>query len=320
MYMPFKDEILEAISKVIESENLSSLHGTEVRKFEKKIAKIVGTKYAVAVNSGTSALHLALKGLLIRPGDEVIVPNLTFMATASAVKMCGAKPILVDTIKDGYSINPVLIRRKITDKTKAIIAVHLAGIPALMDKINEIAMEYNVAVVEDACQALGSEYLGTPVGNWSDVGCFSFYGSKIIPIGEGGMLVTNDPGIYQMAYRLRNHGRVAQKQRIGFIGYNYRMPEVCGAIGNVVVRHFDYLKDWYRGKHKIMAEVVWSENKPRIPEGSDIISTYIPRIHSEDLKIRKFYKPLNSLFPFFSDESFPCSTYMWKRTEKIWLD
>jgi len=302
---------------------LSSLHGPEVRKFEKKLAKKIGVKYAVAVNSGTSALQIALRCLYIGEGDEVIVPNMTFMATASAVKIVGAEPVLVDIVQDGLSIDPDEIRKKITDKTKAIIPVHLAGVPALMDKINEIAMEYNLHVIEDACQALGSKYMGQSVGTISDIGCFSFYPSKLITTGEGGMLVTNDGGLYQMACMLRNHGRVKQKQRASFVGYNYRMPEICAAMGNVYMRHFDYLVDFYKKKFCIGIDNLRETNFiiPKIPEGAEVVSTYIPFCTPfDDLKIKSFYKPLNNIYPFCSSEDFPNSNWIWNRTDKYWLD
>lgn len=212
--------------------NWISSSGKYVGQFEDLFADYCGSRYAVAASSGTTALHLALLALGIGPGDEVIVPSLTFIATANAVTYTGAKAIFVDSETDTWNIDPKLIEKAITPNTKAIIPVHLYGHPADMDPILEIARKYKLAVIEDAAEAHGAQYKGKKVGSMGDIGVFSFYGNKIITTGEGGMIVTDSPDIAERVRLFRDHGMLPSKRYWHTVlGYNYRLTNIQAAIG-----------------------------------------------------------------------------------------
>ncbi len=220
---------------------ISSLGGY-VEKFEKGFSKFCQTKYAVSVNSGTSALHLALVSLGIGKGDEVIIPSFTMVSTANAVVYQGAKPVLVDSENKTFGIDPDKIEKKITKKTKAIIVVHIYGHPARMDEILKIARKYKLYVIEDAAEAHGAEYKGKKVGSIGDVGCFSFYGNKIITTGEGGMLVTGNKRLKEKAEYLRD--LAFSKERHFWhkeLGFNYRMSNLQAAVGFAQLEKIKYL-------------------------------------------------------------------------------
>lgn len=222
---------LKYLTKCIKTNWISSLGGY-VTRFEEDFGKFVGTKHAISTSSGTTALHLALAALGIGKDDEVIVPDLTFVATANAVSYTGAKPVFVDASHDTWNIDPRYIEKKITKRTKAIIAVHLYGHSADMDPILAIAKSHGLFVIEDAAEAHGAEYKGSKVGSLSDIGCFSFYGNKIITTGEGGIVVTNNADIEKRVKMLRDHA-MSQDQVYWHeaIGYNYRMTNIQAAIG-----------------------------------------------------------------------------------------
>jgi perosamine synthetase len=219
----------------VQSGWVSSL-GTYIQRFEEEFAAFCGTSYAVATSNGTTALHLALAVLGIGPGDEVIVPTLSFVATANAVAYTGAKPVFVDSEPYTWNINPELIRKKITPRTKAIIPVHLYGHPADMKPILEIAAQGDghseLFVIEDAAEAHGALYNGRRVGSLGCLNAFSFYGNKIITTGEGGMLTTSDESLAQSARFLRDHAMSPEKRYWHpQIGYNYRLTNIQAALG-----------------------------------------------------------------------------------------
>ncbi|MBI3036856.1 DegT/DnrJ/EryC1/StrS family aminotransferase [Candidatus Woesearchaeota archaeon] len=219
------------VLECIRSSWISSL-GKFIPEFEEKFAKFCGTKYGVSVMNGTVALQLALAALGIKNGDEVIMPDLTFVATANAVMHAGAKPVFVDAEQDTWNIDTEKIAAAITKKTKAIIPVHLYGHPCNMDAVMKIAEERNLLVIEDAAEAHGAEYKGKKAGSIGNVGCFSFYGNKILITGEGGMCVTNDKKLSERMHFLKDHAM--DKERRYFhpeIGYNFRMTNVQAAIG-----------------------------------------------------------------------------------------
>jgi perosamine synthetase len=217
-----------------------SSQGRFVTEFENAFAKYCGVKYGVATSSGTTALHLSLACLNIRPGDEVIVPTLTFIATANPVSYCGAKPVFVDSSSDTWNLDPDALKKAITRNTRAIIPVHLYGHPAQMDEILTIADRHGLYVIEDACEAHGAEYKHRKVGSLGDIACFSFYGNKIITTGEGGMLVTNDRAVAEKAMILRDHGMSRKKKYWHpYLGFNYRMTNLQAALG---VAQMDRLK------------------------------------------------------------------------------
>lgn len=232
-----KEEIA-AVTGVLESGMLAQ--GEVVEEFEDKFAAYIGTDYAIATNSGTSALHTALAAQGIKEGDEVITTAFSFFATASCVLMQNATPVFVDIDPKTYNIDPALIEAKISDRTKAIIPVHLYGQPCEMREIMDIAKANNLAVIEDAAQAHGAEYKAKKVGAIGDIGVFSFYSTKNIITGEGGMITTDDEEIAERAKLIRNHGQ-SRRYFHDCLGYNYRMTNIAAAIGLVQLNKIDTL-------------------------------------------------------------------------------
>jgi len=242
------DEEIEAVTKVLKSKWLSM--GPVTQKFEKEFADYLGVKHAFGVSSGTAALHIALKALGIEEGDEVILPSLTFVATANSVLYCGAKPIFADiTSLNNFNISPDDILEKITNKTKAITVVHYGGYPCDMDAIMEIAKAHNLKVIEDAAHAPGAEYKGKKCGTIGDIGCFSFFANKNLVTGEGGMIVTNDDALAEKIRIMRSHGMTtltwdrhkghAHSYDVVDMGFNYRINEMASAIGLVQLKRLD---------------------------------------------------------------------------------
>ncbi len=230
----------EYVNECISTGWISS-NGRFIAAFEEAFANYCGVKHAVAVNNGTTALHLALVGLDLEPGDEVIVPALTYIASANAVSYCGAKPIFVDSAGPTFNLDPVDVAKKITAKTKAIMPVHLYGHPVDMDPIRIIAADAKLFIVEDAAEAVGATYKGRKTGGLGDVGVFSFFGNKIITTGEGGMVTTNDDVIASRLRLFRNQGMDPQRRYwFPVIGYNYRMTNVAAAIGLGQLERIDH--------------------------------------------------------------------------------
>jgi len=209
-----------------------SANGRFVHEFEEKFADFCGVKYALACCNGTMTLHLALKALGIGPGDEVVMPTLTYIATANSVAYCGATPVFADSEEDTWNIDCADLERKITKRTKAIMPVHLYGLSANMGAIMAIAEKYNLYVVEDAAEAHGAMWNGKRVGSIGHMGSFSFFGNKIITSGEGGMLTTNDEELYAKLKLLRAQGVDPNKRYWhSVVGYNYRMTNMQAAVG-----------------------------------------------------------------------------------------
>ena len=227
----FDEHEIELLNECIITGWVSSA-GAFVTKFEDMVASYCGTKYAVSCSSATSGLHLALLAHNIGPGDEVIVPSLSFIATANAVTYTGATPVFVDSQRSTWNIDPDLISAAITSKTKAIMPVHLYGHPADMDLINHIAKRHNLIVIEDAAEAQGAKYKKQMVGSLADVAVFSYFGNKIITTGEGGMIVTDDEQIAEKCRVLRDHG-MSKDRRYWHevVGYNYRLTNMQAALG-----------------------------------------------------------------------------------------
>lgn len=226
--------------------------GKYVAEFEALFAQTCGVRYGVATMNGTTALHLLLESMHLRPGDEVIVPNLTFVATANAVRMCGATPVFADVDPFHWTLDLESAAAHITSRTRGIIAVHLYGHPADMDRINMLAQANGLWVVEDAAEAIGATYKGRPVGALADAAIFSFYGNKTITCGEGGMVVTNREDLMQRMYLLRGQ---AQSPTVRYyhteLGYNYRMTDLQAAIGLAQVEQLT--------QHLACRELVWRE-------------------------------------------------------------
>ncbi|HUX70816.1 MAG TPA: DegT/DnrJ/EryC1/StrS family aminotransferase [Cellulomonadaceae bacterium] len=229
------------VNECIDSTWISSV-GHFITDFEVAFAKVAGCKHVVATNNGTTALHLALSAIGIGPGDEVIVPTLTYIATANAVMYCGATPVFVDVEPDTMNVDPEDVENRITPRTKAIIPVHLYGHPADMTAIAEIAARHGLVVVEDAAEAHGAQVDGRPVGSLGHVGVFSFFGNKIVTTGEGGAVTTDDDALAQRLRLLRGQG-MDPERRYWFpeIGFNYRMTNIAAAIGLAQLERIEHM-------------------------------------------------------------------------------
>jgi dTDP-4-amino-4,6-dideoxygalactose transaminase len=226
-----KEEI-DAVVKVLKSGILTSGLGAgpKVVEFENAFAKYVKAKHAVALNSGTAALHSALAAAGVKAGNEVILPSFTFVATAEVVVFNRAKPVFVDINPETYTISPRAVEKTITKKTKAIMPVDLYGMPADVQPIREIADKHGLKIIEDAAQAHGAAYKGKPPGAFADAACWSFYGSKNMTTGEGGMMTTNSAEIAEIPRYIRSHGEKKKYESL-MLGHNYHMPEMAAAIG-----------------------------------------------------------------------------------------
>jgi dTDP-4-amino-4,6-dideoxygalactose transaminase len=238
-YLSIKDEIDEAIQRVISKS--AFILGEEVEAFEEEYARFCGAKYCVGVASGTAALHLALIACGIGSGDEIITTPFTFIATAEAISHCGARPVFVDINPKNYNIDPAKIEAVITERTTAIIPVHLYGQPADMDPILAIAHRHGLKVIEDAAQAHGAKYKGKQTGTLGDAACFSFYpGKNLGAYGDGGAVVTNDAEIARRVHLFRDHGRESKYEHLE-IGYGERLDGLQAAILKAKLRH---LEEW----------------------------------------------------------------------------
>jgi len=236
-YQTIRVEVRAALEAVCESTAFAQ--GPPTKDFERDFAAYCGVSYCVSLNSGTSALHLALRCLDIGPGDEVITVPFTFIATAWAISYVGARPVFVDIDPARRTLNPAQLEAAITSRTKAIIPVHLYGMPAEMSAILAIAGKHGIPVVEDAAQAHGARYQGRRVGQFGGLACFSFYpGKNLGAYGEGGALVTNDEAIADRARRLRDHGQ-RQRYHHDELGYNYRMDSFQAAVLKIKLKHLD---------------------------------------------------------------------------------
>jgi dTDP-4-amino-4,6-dideoxygalactose transaminase len=245
-YGSIKAEIDEAIARVLQSTEF--ILGEEVERFENAFADYCEVKHAIGLSSGTDALHLALVACGVGPGDEVIAPTFTFIATAEAISMCGATPVFVDVDADTLNMDPSLFQGAITEKTRAVIPVHLYGQPAEMESILQIARANNLYVIEDAAQAHGARFRGTRAGTLGDIGCFSFYpGKNLGAYGDGGAVVTNRDGPAGRIRMLRNHGRREKYEHLE-VGYGNRLDAIQAAILNAKLPHLD---DWIRARVRI---------------------------------------------------------------------
>lgn len=305
--------------------NWISSQGRFIPLFETKFAKYCNVKYAVATSNGTSALHLALVALGIGPGDEVIVPALTFIASANCVIYTASRPVLCDSEEKTWNINPDKIENLVTERTKAIIPVHLYGHPCEMEKINAIAKKHNLLVIEDSAEAIGAEFKGKKTGSLGTVGCFSFYGNKTITTGEGGMMVTNSKDIYEKALILRDHGM--SKERRYFhpvIGFNYRMTNLQAGVGVAQMGKIDKLVEEKREIAKLYNKLLkdtpgltlppeepWAKNtywmysllvEKKFPVSRDEL---INLLKKKGIETRPFFIPINLMPPYKGYGKFP---------------
>lgn len=311
------------VKECIDTAWVSSV-GSYVDMFEEKFQEYIGAKRAVVTVNGTAALHLALVTLKIGKGDEVIVPSMTFISPVNTVKYAGAEPVFVDVCRDTYVMDTSKIEELITEKTKAIMPVHIYGHPVNMDEVMRIAEKYNLYVIEDASEALGSEYKGKKVGTIGHIGCFSFNGNKTITTGAGGMMVTNDLSLGERAKFLSNQTKVVCEDK-GFyhpeIGYNYRMPNLLAAFG---VAQLECLEEYLGVKRRnslLYNELLKDIKGITVPiEKKGCLNSYwlysvviedefgmtrnelVEELKNRKIDSRAFFKPVHEMPPFVNDK------------------
>jgi perosamine synthetase len=288
LYIPFLGgNEKKYVNECLDSTWISS-KGKFIKEFEDKFSDYIGVKYATAVSNGTTALHLALETLGITEGDEVIVPTFTYIASVSSILYTGATPVFVDSLETTWQMDPEDVKKKITKKTKAIMVVHLYGQICDMGAIMKIANEHNLFVIEDCAEAFGSKFKGKCAGTFGDISTFSFYGNKTITTGEGGMVVSNDYYMYDRAYHLKMHGvSTVREYWHDVIGYNYRMTNICAAIGLAQLERADEILK----KKRNIAEL-YNKNLAGLPvqphkESKDTVhSFWMYSIMTENVKLR----------------------------------
>lgn len=317
---------IQYVTDAVKSGWISSI-GHYVNKFEADFAKYCDRKFGVAVSNGTVALHLALLALGIKEGDEVIVPNITFIATSNAVTYVGAKTVLVDIDSKTWNMDPQKIREKITKNTKAIIVVHLYGNPCDMTEISKIAKEHNLKIVEDAAEAHGSLYKGKKCGSFGDISTFSFYGNKTITTGEGGMCLTNDKKLNEKLRLLRGQGMSSKKRYWhDVVGYNYRITNLQSALGCAQLERIDDMVNRKKNNAKLYKQnlstvpwIIFQEETPNSESSHWMFSVLIdPRskykresvlkkLAEKGIETRIIFYPLSDMPPYKSDEKFDVS-------------
>ena len=321
------EEELNNVIEAVKSGWISS-KGTFIEEFERNFSKYCNRKYGVATSNGTVALHLALKALRIEKGDEVIVPDLTFVAVANTVTYCNAKPVFVDSHPDYWCIDPERIEEKVTPRTKAIIPVHLYGHPCDMDAIIDITENHNLYVLEDAAEAHGADYKGKKVGSFGDISCFSFYGNKIITTGEGGMCLTNNEELAEKMRILRDHG-MNQNRRYWYdvIGFNYRMTNLQAAVGVAQLEKLDKFIDKkrqiareYSEELKDLEEKRLITLHPEMPWAKCVYWMYciliednfgmsrdelMKKLEEKEIETRPFFYPVHVMPPHKNNKKFP---------------
>jgi len=300
-YKTIKDEVNPAIQNILD--NTAFILGKSVLQFEKEFGEAHNVKYCIGTSSGTDANHLVLWALGIGPGDEVIIPANTFIATAWGATLCGAKPVFVDCHPESYNIDPAKVEAAITMKTKAIVAVHLYGQAADMDALNVIAKKHDVILVEDAAQAHLAEYNGKRIGGLSKASSFSFYpGKNLGAYGEAGAVVTNDEELAKKIAQLREHGQSEKYYHESF-GHNYRMEGIQGAVLNVKLKH---LESWTNGRRKVAAKYkellgnLAELSLPKeLPNHKHVYHLYVVRVNGKSLEVRE--ETRNRLQSFLSE-------------------
>ena len=317
------DQEKRYVNDALDNSEVSSM-GSYVRDFESHYADHCGVKHALATSNGTTALHLALIALGISPGDEVIVPDLTFVATANAVVYCGATPVFVDVDPDYWAMDPEQVNKKITSKTKAIIAVHLYGHPANVQELRSICTLNNLYLIEDAAEAHGAFCFDERVGSLGDINCFSFYGNKILTTGEGGMVTTNSDDLAYLVKQYRDQG-THQDRRYWHpvIGYNYRMTNLSAAVGLAQLERIDeivekkevilqkYKKSLVGAPLKFQVSQPWAKpvnwlTSVVLTSSAPISASRLMVLLSEmEIETRPFFIPMHELPPYLSKESFP---------------
>lgn len=303
-----------------------SANGRFVKAFEERFAEYCGAKYAVSCSNGTVSLHLILLALGVGPGDEVIMPTLTYIATANCVKYCGATPVFVDSEEGTFNMDPSKIEEKITPKTKVIMPVHLYGLSCDMDAIMEVAERHHLWVVEDAAEAHGAMYKGKKVGGFGIAASFSFFGNKVITSGEGGMVTTNDEELYKRMLLLKSQGVSSQKRYWHVVtGYNYRMTNMQAAVGLGQLENISWhisqrkriaaLYEKYIGECRLVKlqevpegfeSVYWMNNvilQPQVKKERDQV---MKEMEDKNIEMRPVFYPMHIMPPFYDENiNFP---------------
>jgi len=324
-----KEELRE-LAESVKAQWISG--GPKLKEFQEKIAKLCQVRHAIGVCNGTQALYVGLKALGIGEGDEVIVPDFTFIASANVVVWAGAKPVFVDVDRRTFNIDPKKIEKAITRKTKAVMPVHIYGQTAEMQEIMRIAKKHKVYVIEDAAQGIGVSYGGKPVGGFGEVGCLSFYADKIMTTGEGGMVLTNDDEIAKRCTILLNQGRTGRGWYIhDYIGYNFRMTDLQAGIGLAQLRKLQKLialrkrvNRWYQKYLADTAEVTFPYIDPkgvnvpfRITILVDSPQELLEYLDKRGIKTARSFYPLH-LQPCYNKRgNFPNSLFAYERLLRL---
>jgi len=320
----------EYVAECMETEWISS-NGRFITAFEKAFADFCGVKHAIATNNGTTALHLALVALGIQPGDEVIVPTLTYIASANSVRYCNAVPVLVDSDKQSMNLDPAKVAAAVTPKTKAIMPVHLYGHPADMDPLREIAEKHKLFIVEDAAEAIGAEYKGKRVGGLGTCATFSFFGNKIITTGEGGMVTTDDDELAAKLRLFRGQGMDPERRYwFNVIGYNYRMTNIAAAIGLAQMERADHhlsrrarVAAAYNEKLAALSDHLelpvtanWAKHshwmyvvtlKDSVAKSRDAVMAALDK---ENIETRPVFYPMHEMPPYAEERRYPVAEHL----------
>lgn len=301
-----------------------SSNGRFIGAFEEAFARFIGVKHAIATNNGTTALHLALVGLGLKSGDEVIVPTLTYIASANAVRYCGATPVFVDSDPHTFNIDPADVAAKITPRTKGIMPVHLYGQSADMDPLLALAKKYDLFVLEDAAEAIGAKYKGRTVGSIGNCATFSFFGNKIVTTGEGGMVTTDDDELAMRLRILRGQGMDPQRRYwFPVVGYNYRMTNVAAAIGlgqmERVEHHLSIRRSIGEAYNQKLAKLHNKIVPPKVESWADHVywmytillgdtvassrDEVMARMDAQGIETRPIFYPMHIMPPYFEESA-----------------
>jgi perosamine synthetase len=325
-------EELSNVTKAVESGWISS-KGEFIEQFEEEFAKYCGVKYGIATSNGTSALHLALVSLGIGPRDAVLVPTLTFVASANVVIYTGAKPVFIDSQPDYWCLDPDKIPKRVGPHVKAILPVHLYGHPCDMDAIQEFAEDKDLLIIEDCAEAHGAEFRGKRVGSFGNVSCFSFYGNKIITTGEGGMCLTDDYELAEKMRLLRDHGMSRTRSYWHeVVGFNYRMTNLQAAVGVAQLSKIDYIlkrkreiahsyEETLRGVSGLSfpKEMPWAKHvfwmysiliNPGIQSSRDALASFL---RTKRIETRPFFSPIHKLPPYVQRKGYPVAEKLAER-------
>jgi perosamine synthetase len=315
---------ISAVLEVLRTGRLAL--GPRALDFERRVAEYVGVSHAVAVSSGTAALHLIAKALNLGPGDEVLLPSFTFAASVNSILYGGAAPVFVDIEPETFNLDPLDLERKVTRRTKAILAVDVFGHPAQWDELLRIASENHLHVIDDSCEALGAEYKGRRVGSFGDAAAFAFYPNKQITTGEGGIIVTDDENLARLARSLQNQGRHQMGAWLDheLLGYNYRLDEMSAALGVSQMKRIDTIlekrarvaglytellkeRDWVRPPVvKQHVRMSWFVYVVTLAEGLD--RNRIVELMSQDgIPTRAYFSPMHQQ-PYLKDHPASCAT------------